>query len=127
MAQIQRRQDPQYPPTQRYDVLYVGTHRYPGTNPEPVGNKPHNVDANTKHDLYQSALLFAAANAMARQQGRTVKVALLGDSVFAVHLGSGADPLDNHSKAQSQPGQRPSVYDLIMGTGGLPASVDIWC
>jgi hypothetical protein len=106
-----RRLSPEVP-TAPYDILYVGSHRYPGTNP--LSNQP---TADTEKDVYQTALVFAAATAMAKRSPKpTVKVALLGDAVFAVHR--------DHSKKKPKPGTRPTVESLI---NDLPRDVDIWC
>ena len=98
--------------TEAYDVLYVGSHRYPGTNPE--SNKP---TSDTEKDVYQTALVFAAATAIGKRSPKpTVKVALLGDAVYAVNKA--------HSELKPKPGKRPSLKELITA---LPRDVDIWC
>jgi hypothetical protein len=77
----------------------------------------------TPQDLYRPALVFAAANKMAENYSDVeVKVALLGDAVYAV------DPIESmkppHPQPPHYPDRRPKLADLI---NGLPKGVEIWC
>ncbi len=79
----------------------------------------------TPEDLYRPALLFAAAKTMAKQYPLVgVKVALLGDAVYAVDsTESQKTPKPRPKDEQQYQGRRPKLADLI---NALPKGVEIW-
>ena len=106
------------PPTATYELLYVSSHRYPGTHTHPQPARP---DKDTPKDLYQTVLVFAAALAIApRYNSHDVKVALLGDAVLAV--------APNFSMIAPEPphSTRPTIDQMVADLNALQKSVDIW-
>jgi hypothetical protein len=105
---------PYQAPTQSYDMLYIGSDRFPATQTDP----PVNPAAGAPKDVYQVALVFAAANAMAGKHGGKIKVALLGDAVVAVAQDFlSLKPKPPHDK-------RPSLKEQV---GALTKNnVEIW-